>query len=136
MNPATHGAGLRHALAGTPADRWLLATLILTVLAGWWQLHAHAANGPTMVEIRHGDTVLARYPLDAPAPIRFHARGDLGESLIVIEHGAARIADSPCNTRYCVHSGAHRRAGDIIVCVPNRILVALVGGKRLDAVAE
>lgn len=140
MNPATRNTGLRRALAGTRADRRLLAALILAVLGGWWQLRAHAASGPPTVEIRHGGTLLASYPLNAPKPIRFHARGELGDSLIVIENGAVRIAESPCRTHYCVHSGPHHRTGDAIACVPNRILVTITGRAprqpALDAVAE
>ncbi len=132
---------LAAALAGTPADRRLLAALILAVFAGWWQLRAQAADGPRMVEIWHGRTLLASWPLDAAAPIRFRARGDLGDSLVIIEHGSVRIADSPCATHRCVLSGAHRRSGDVIACAPNRILVLLTGGatrggQRLDAIAE
>ncbi len=136
-----HRLRLAAALAGKPADRWLLAALILATLAGWWQLRAHAAEGPAMVEVWHGRTLLGSWPLDAAAPVRFRARGDLGESLIVIEHGRVRMADSPCPTHRCVLSGAHRRGGDIIACVPNRIFVLLKGGAAqgsapLDAVAE
>jgi len=64
--------------------------------------------------------------------------GDLGPSEIIIDEHGARIAASPCSSQRCVLSGAHTHAGDIIACVPNRILITLRGSDRtaFDAIVE
>ena len=38
------------------------------------------------------------------------------------------VADADCPTQDCVHTGAISRAGQIIVCLPARIIIRLEGG--------
>jgi len=39
-----------------------------------------------------------------------------------------RIEASHCPQKICVHSGAIRRSGELLVCVPNRVVVRINGG--------
>jgi hypothetical protein len=93
-----------------------------------------------VAEIYYGNTLMATYPLPqkGQAPIHFQLEGKLGLSEVVIDEQGARISSSPCNSQRCVLSGPHRQAGDIIACVPNRILIALHGSSesRFDAIVE
>ena len=45
------------------------------------------------------------------------------------EDGLARIIKSPCPHRFCIRSGAINRPGAPLVCVPNGVVVELVGGR-------
>lgn len=94
-----------------------------------------------MVMIYHDDVLLARYPIpENGKPIHFHARGELGVSEIVIDADGARFLSSPCTTGYCLSRGHRKEHGDIIACVPNRILIAIEGSRSgdtpLDAIVE
>lgn len=100
-------------------------------------------SGPPMVSIYHDDTLLAVYPLpENGKAIHFQAGGEIGVSEILINAHGARFTSSPCTSQRCVLSGVHRHAGDIIACVPNRILVSIRGqtakdhAPMLDALAE
>ncbi|NIQ96240.1 MAG: NusG domain II-containing protein, partial [Desulfuromonadales bacterium] len=44
-----------------------------------------------------------------------------------IENGTARIVDSPCPYKVCISMGEISRRGEIIACVPNRLLVQVAG---------
>lgn len=57
--------------------------------------------------------------------------GAVGKSVIEISDGSIRIVDSDCPQRLCVHQGAIRRVGGLIVCVPNKITI-WIEGKRQD----
>ena len=93
-----------------------------------------------MADIYHGDTLVATYPLPQKGenPIHLQVKGELGLSEIIIDQQGARIASSPCPTQRCVLSGPHRHAGDLIACVPNRILITLRGHTEstYDAIVE
>jgi len=128
------------ALKGTWADRLLLLLSLAAIVTLWFMIQAHIAAGPAMAEIYHGDTLVATYPLPQPGEPTIHLQveGELGLSDIMIDQQGARIASSPCASQRCVLSGPHRHAGDIIACVPNRILITLRGHaqSRFDAIVE
>ncbi|HKI61008.1 MAG TPA: NusG domain II-containing protein [Mariprofundaceae bacterium] len=127
-------------LRGSWIDRALLIVSLLAIAAVWFFIQGSIASGPPVAEIYHGDTMLASYRLPGPgqAPVHFAAEGDLGISEIVIDASGVRMTASPCASQRCVLSGTHRHAGDLIACVPNRILVTIRGSRdnNLDAVVE
>lgn len=53
---------------------------------------------------------------------------------VVVKNGCARIDRSDCPDLCCVNSGAISRAGESIVCLPNRVSVTLSGEEMPDAV--
>ena len=96
-------------------------------------------SGPPMVMIYHDEQLLARYPIpENGEPIHFNAAGSLGDSEILIDAGGVRFLNSPCSSRYCVAHGARKEHGDIIACVPNRVLIVIEGSNEqaLDAIVE
>jgi len=124
-------------MKGTWADRLLLALVLIGIGISWQYIHALAGDGKAMVTIYHGRTQLAQYPLRAQKPVHFTAKGELGDSEIVIDGNGVFFLDSPCRNKLCILAGHKHEIGDIIACVPNRILVAISGAaKRFDAVVE
>ena len=53
--------------------------------------------------------------------------GPLGETVVNINGGTVCISSAPCPQKTCVHQGKIRLAGQIVVCVPNRICVEITG---------
>lgn len=129
------------AIKGSWADRIMLLLVLVGIYAAWLTIQAQVSAGPAMAEIYHGNTLLATYPIPSAgaAPIHLHVDGDLGTSEIIIDEHGARIASSPCSSQRCVLSGAHIHAGDMVACVPNKILIALHGSHQasaFDAIVE
>ncbi len=130
---------LRHYLSGTAADRWLLLLILLLIAGSWAWIRHQVSAGPPTVYIYHEHRLLAMYPLpDNDQQIHYRAHGHLGISDIMISRHGVRMLHSPCSSQRCVLSGEHIRAGDMIACVPNHILVSIRGNRRqqLDAIAE
>ena len=127
-------------LKGTWTDRLILIISLVGIISLWFIIQARIAAGPAMADIYHGDTLVATYPLPQKGenPIHLQVKGELGLSEIIIDQQGARIASSPCPTQRCVLSGPHRHAGDLIACVPNRILITLRGHTEstYDAIVE
>jgi len=128
---------LRQVIKGTWGDRLLLLLILVGIGTSWLYIHALAGGGEAMVTIYHGRTQLAQYPLHASKPIHFTAKGELGDSDIMIANNSVFFLASPCRNKLCILAGHKHRIGDMIACVPNRILVAISGAaKRFDAVVE
>jgi hypothetical protein len=130
----------QNVLKGTWTDRMLLLTALLCIVLSWFVIQANIAAGPAMAEVYYDNTLMATYPLPqkGQAPIHFQLEGKLGLSEVVIDEQGVRISSSPCSSQRCVLSGSHRHAGDMIACVPNRILITLRGSSasRFDAIVE
>lgn len=99
----------------------LLATLLVYLsFVNLWQ-----AGPAAKVQISVADKVYATYSLNQQREV--HVRGPLGEAVVQIAKGRARFAKSPCTSQYCVHQGWLSKAGQVAICIPNQISLALVG---------
>lgn len=57
----------------------------------------------------------------------FTVPGPLGNTLVSIEPGRARVLADPSPRQYCVLQGWLTRSGDIALCAPNRVSVQVFG---------
>ncbi len=60
----------------------------------------------------------------------FSAVGPLGETRIEISEGRARVTSSPCPHKVCIAMGKVWRNGDLLACVPNRVVVRIEGAEQ------
>ncbi|MCL2494074.1 MAG: NusG domain II-containing protein [Oscillospiraceae bacterium] len=61
----------------------------------------------------------------------------INEVVIEVDGSRARVTDSPCRDKLCVHAGWLDRPGDVAVCLPQRVIVEIRGTARrqVDGVA-
>jgi hypothetical protein len=107
----------------TGADR-----LVLYVLVGVGIVLLIVPGGggePLAVRIEGADGYRTEVPLTSDR--RFEVPGPLGETTVVLEGGAARVESSPCPHGVCIATGTVRRPGEVAVCVPNRVVVRILG---------
>ncbi|MDZ7360082.1 MAG: NusG domain II-containing protein [candidate division KSB1 bacterium] len=57
----------------------------------------------------------------------FKVHGALGEMALRVENNGIRVRRSACPNQVCVKQGAARRPGEMLVCVPNRMIVFIRG---------
>ncbi len=64
--------------------------------------------------------------------------GKIGTTRIRIDSGAVSIQKSPCPYHFCEKAGAISRSGQMLVCVPNQVIVKVAGrdSLALDAVTQ
>ena len=61
---------------------------------------------------------------------------DLGTNEVHIENEGVYMAKAKCPDKLCVHQGRISKAGQSIICLPNKIIVEIVGKKSdVDAVS-
>ena len=62
--------------------------------------------------------------------------GAIGTSTVGWDERGIRFLSSPCKAQHCVHAGWLSRAGQVVACLPNGIIIELRnGGSRYDAIA-
>jgi hypothetical protein len=59
--------------------------------------------------------------------------GPLGDTVVEIRDGRARIARSPCPGQDCVRAGWIHGAGAASACLPNRVSVRIEGGSKRNS---
>lgn len=108
----------------TIADKVLIAFLaILTIFS-----YSMASGGRQGVEIRieaEGKQV-GTYLLRRDSVV--DVKGVLGVSKISVRDGKASFLSSPCRNKVCVHQGEISRSGQMAACLPNKVVIRVLGG--------
>jgi len=74
-------------------------------------------------------TEIGRYPLSQDRTITL---GENDYNVLQIKDGAAAVTEANCGDHTCIHTGAIRREGEIIVCLPHRLIISVEGGAAAD----
>ncbi len=112
----------------TVLDRLVVVLLLVWVVASVLWAAQRPAGAHVVVE-RDGQVVFSA-PLSEPRSARLS--GPLGETVVEIEDGRARVISSPCPTKVCMGMGPASRYGDLLACVPNHLIVRIEGGRQED----
>ena len=79
--------------------------------------------------IRQNGQVFA--DVDLRARRQLEVPGPLGQTLIAIEPGRARVLADPGPRQYCVRQGWLMRPGEIAICAPNRVSLQIAGRTKV-----
>ena len=117
----------------TIGDKILVATLF--IFNGWlfmnWGIGISEGD---WVVVKVNQKEVARLSLETDQIT--HVKGPLGLTEVEVKKGQARIVRSPCKNKVCIKSGYIRYADRLAVCIPNRVVVRIVGESHrgVDAV--
>ncbi|KIH77795.1 hypothetical protein SAMN05660860_01301 [Geoalkalibacter ferrihydriticus] len=107
----------------TGLDRIITVLLLVAVGASFGLLGQRPAGA--WVQVERDGRLLFSAPLSEAR--RVSLPGPLGDTLLEIADGQARILDSPCPHKVCIGMGGVFRRGALIACVPNRLIVHIEG---------
>ncbi|HIS04240.1 MAG TPA: NusG domain II-containing protein [Candidatus Pullichristensenella avicola] len=112
---------------------WILLAALLA-LAGALFLLLRPGGAALEARVYHAGKEVATLPLSGAGEFVWRDGGEFVR--VEATEGGVRVAASSCPDGLCVRRGAIARAGESVVCLPNRVSVVLVGGEAaLDAVA-
>ena len=72
----------------------------------------------------------AEYLFASTAEERVTVRGPLGETVIEVGGGGARVLSSPGIRQICVRAGHVSRSGAWLACLPNRVFVSIESARE------
>lgn len=103
----------------TTGDGVIVVALLVIAVTGIVRLATSPGGG--RIVVTDGDRIVFTAPLDSHNS--FELNGPLGPSRLEIDEQGARITAAPCPRRVCMTMGPIRQRGELIACIPNRILV-------------
>ena len=104
-------------------------TIALGVFGIFSLINANTDNPYAVVEV--DGVELYRLPLDAAIAI-YTAENGQGLNEIQVGDGSAAIVHANCKDQLCVQRGKLTGTGQIAVCLPNRVVLRIEGGKSND----
>lgn len=107
----------------------LLAVALLPMLyVKLWFSQGHGQQASIWVD----GQVMEVLSLDDPR--KLSVTGPLGVSVLEIRDHKIRFLDSPCRGKVCVHGGWLTEVGELLACLPNKVMVRILGSDpRFDA---
>ena len=116
----------------------ILLGVIVLLAAGWflWRGLTPAEAGGQVVVQKSG-MEYARLSLAKDTDYQVYV-GDELQMVVVIRDGIADVTEASCPDKLCVHQSNISKNGEMIVCLPNEILVTVEGGQtnELDSIAQ
>lgn len=116
------------------------ALLLCGILFFVMQIDRNNENEKARIEISVNgeETQSIEIPLDATE--EKWIEGVAGKLLIRVEPDGVLVVSADCPSQDCVHVGKITEPGQIIACLPNRVLIKLVGGtgqeSEVDVIAS
>lgn len=111
-----------HACFGfRPLDVMAMIVSILVVVSSVWAVPTGNA-AVVSIQSAEGDYL---YPIDSSRIVSI--TGPLGTTEVEIRDGAVRVASDPGPLQICVIQGWIESPGQWLACLPNRVLVQIIG---------
>lgn len=112
----------------------VLSAVVVVICLFAWQFKG--ADGARVVVTVDGE-VYGTYSLSENQEIPIVIDGRTS-NVLVIEDGAADMIEADCPDKLCVHQRAISKDNETIVCLPNKVVVEVMGSEEtgLDSVAR
>jgi hypothetical protein len=121
----------------TWGDRILIIVLLISTSLSYAWVKGMQAEGNYAV-VMVGNREIARYSLSQPRE-SIPVVGAIGEAELQISQGRIRMSAAPCPNKTCLGMGWQDKAGELIVCLPNQVVVRIEGAVRdegLDGISR
>ncbi len=111
---------------------FICAVLIVSV-GLWFALKPSDTAGEKWAEIMVDGKLKGRYSLSENCVVDIDQKNQL-----VIQEGKADMTDADCPDKLCVNHPPVSKIGETIVCLPNRVVVTIVGSKseKMDIIVQ
>ena len=115
-------------------DCIIIGVVLLLAAALTALMAQNTAGGRLYAEVWQNDVLVERVVLTDETDRTI----DLdGHNVIVLAGKTARVESADCHDQVCVRTGTLTRAGQVAVCLPNRVVLKLVGETgAIDAIVS
>ena len=110
-------------------DFLLIGGILLLALVLFLYFFFTGRQNAGRVQVQIGEEIFAEYPLSEDREVPLTGWNG-GENLLIIRGGEAWIEEADCPDRLCVKQGKISRKGQMILCLPHRIIVKVISGEE------
>lgn len=116
---------------------WLIFGIALIVAFIWFLLLQIGKKDGSLVEVSIDGNPIAIYSLKENQEMLITGETG-GTNLLVIRDGSACVKEATCPDKLCVYQKEIRKANETIVCLPNKVVIRVLGGEDsiYDAVTD
>jgi len=101
----------------------LLITVILAISAAGFAVNYFINQKPAIyLEVSVDGQVRQTLPLNQDTDLTIEGMNS-GFNHLIVQNGTAWVDDASCPDRICIHQGKIQLTGQMIVCLPNRIII-------------
>jgi len=121
----------------TKYDKILIVFVVVISLFAMYIVKERASNyNKKYVEITVDGEEHSKYVLDNNIDKEIEVITDKGYNIIQIQNGQVLVEESDCNNQLCVRKGVIEEPGEIIVCLPHKVVVQITGSSEdLDSIS-
>lgn len=119
-------------------DKILIVGLIIIAafLMAWNTVGANSSRHLTAVITQNSNLVKKINLTNLNKPVYIDLNEEGVHQVIQAEKGRIRFLESDCPHKTCVKTGWLTKPGDKAVCIPSRVIIAIVGdNKKVDVLA-
>lgn len=113
---------------------------VIVILAAAFSIMAFGyknGGGQTVAVIKQNDEIIKKIALDGLTDeISFTVQSDGGQNIITAQNGKIAFTKATCKHQTCVQTGWINRAGQVAVCLENKVSITIEGKNVPDAVAK
>jgi hypothetical protein len=121
----------------TRHDKILTGMIVGTALVAFFFFSPFVDKPGNKVVIEAAGEVVQVIPLaEIQAGQQVPIQGPLGDSTLEMGENKVRLIHSPCPDLICVHMGWISKPGEMIICIPNRVVVRIEGEPEWDGIAR
>lgn len=104
--------------------------VVITILSvGVLKLPSKDKYAEKVVEIHVKNKLYKTIAFKDNTKEEINIKTDLGINIIEISDGKVWIKDADCPDKVCINDGNKSKPGDILVCLPNKVVVEIKGQK-------
>lgn len=112
-------------------DCIFLGTLFLILLASCAWFYFFGKEDGAVAEVTVDGQLYGAYSLERDQTVEI-VIGEKVKNVLQIKDGRADMTSADCPDKLCVHQRAVSKQNETIVCLPNKVVVEIIGGQKAD----
>ncbi len=105
-------------------DRILLLTAAVIAMILFVINTQQRPENDKVVVITIDGVVTQTFDLSTDVP-RYDIVSEFGHNIMQISNQTVRVTDADCPDKICVHTKSAKNIGDVIVCLPHRLIISI-----------
>jgi len=111
---------------------WLLILIIISFVFVFYLTKNNEVGQKAIVKYA-GDIVL-EIDLTNLEKRKYEVMGDLGPVVILVENGKIGVIEETSPLNICSKRDFTNQSNDVIVCLPNQVIIEILGESEIDAI--